>query len=249
MPTSVDLSAAKPLVESTEQVGPPTGYAAGPRQGRGRQEQGRAAPRSWLAAQSVRRARAPPSPSTRPPLRLPQAVTATKPFVDQAITFLTTTEPTLLGQYALAVLAAYYLTPPLLRAGVGLLRGYAGDISAAAALTAVESEGSAFIVDIRSLRDKEAGAPDIPNASERRAAGGRAGACGRGCRGTRCLPACCSLPGCVCFPRLAPAPFFLPRLAPAPFFLPHLAPAPPPSRPPPPSPLCRQAGGAGVCCH
>ncbi|EFN57939.1 hypothetical protein CHLNCDRAFT_142036 [Chlorella variabilis] len=113
VPTSVDLSAAKPLVESTE-----------------------------------------------------QAVTATKPFVDQAITFLTTTEPTLLGQYALAVLAAYYLTPPLLRAGVGLLRGYAGDISAAAALTAVESEGSAFIVDIRSLRDKEAGAPDIPNASK-----------------------------------------------------------------------------------
>lgn len=36
--------------------------------------------------------------------------------------------------------AAYYLTPPLLRAGVGLLRGYAGDITPAAALSAVESE-------------------------------------------------------------------------------------------------------------
>lgn len=36
--------------------------------------------------------------------------------------------------------AAYYLAPPLLKAGVGFLRGYAGDIAPAAALSAVESE-------------------------------------------------------------------------------------------------------------
>ncbi|KAI3428061.1 hypothetical protein D9Q98_006445 [Chlorella vulgaris] len=113
VPSSVDLSAAKPLMESTE-----------------------------------------------------QAVTTAKPFVEQAFTFLTTTEPLLLGQYALGLVAAYYLAPPLLKAGVGLLRGYAGEISAAAALNTVQSEGNAYIVDIRSLRDKEAGAPDLPNASK-----------------------------------------------------------------------------------
>ncbi len=44
--------------------------------------------------------------------------------------------------------AAYYLAPPLLKAGVGFLRGYAGDIAPAAALSAVESEvrlGGGFI--------------------------------------------------------------------------------------------------------
>jgi hypothetical protein len=71
-----------------------------------------------------------------------QAVTTAKPFVEQAFTFLTTTEPLLLGQYALGLVAAYYLAPPLLKAGVGLLRGYAGEISAAAALNTVQSEVS-----------------------------------------------------------------------------------------------------------
>jgi urease accessory protein UreF len=71
-----------------------------------------------------------------------EVVTTAKPFAEQAITFLTTTEPALLGQYALALIAAYYLTPPLLKAGVGFLRGYAGDIAPAAALSAVESEVS-----------------------------------------------------------------------------------------------------------
>ena len=56
-----------------------------------------------------------------------QAVTTAKPFVEQAVTFLTTTEPALLGQYAVAAVAAWYLAPPLLRAGVDALRGYAGD--------------------------------------------------------------------------------------------------------------------------
>ncbi|KAI7844128.1 hypothetical protein COHA_002266 [Chlorella ohadii] len=96
-----------------------------------------------------------------------QVVTTAKPFAEQAITFLTTTEPALLGQYAVALVAAYYLAPPLLKAGVGFLRGYAGDIAPAAALSAVESEGNAVIVDIRSAREKEAGGmPDIPNTSK-----------------------------------------------------------------------------------
>lgn len=67
-------------------------------------------------------------------------MTTAKPFVEQAVTFLTTTEPALLGQYALGLVAAWYLAPPLLRATTGYLRGYAGEVTAAAALTAVESE-------------------------------------------------------------------------------------------------------------
>ena len=70
-----------------------------------------------------------------------QAVSTAKPFLEQAINFLATSEPAALGQYALALVAAYYLLPTALKAGAGVLRGYAGDVSAAAALTAV-SEGS-----------------------------------------------------------------------------------------------------------
>ncbi|KAL4447383.1 hypothetical protein ABPG77_007416 [Micractinium sp. CCAP 211/92] len=95
-----------------------------------------------------------------------QAVTTAKPFVEQAINFVTTTEPLLLGEYALGLVAAWYLAPPLLKLAAGAVRGYAGEVTPAAALTAVESDGSAVIVDIRSLREKEAGgAPDLPNAS------------------------------------------------------------------------------------
>lgn len=96
-----------------------------------------------------------------------EAVTTAKPFVDQAINFVTTTEPALLGQYALGLVAAWVLAPPLLKVAAGALRGYAGDVTPAAALTAVESEGGAVIVDIRSIREKEqGGTPDIPNSSK-----------------------------------------------------------------------------------
>lgn len=68
---------------------------------------------------------------------LPYARLAPPP---QAITFVTTTEPLLLGEYALGLVAAWYLTPPLLKLAAGALRGYAGDVTPAAALTAVESD-------------------------------------------------------------------------------------------------------------
>lgn len=60
-----------------------------------------------------------PSPLCPPRLK---AVTTAKPFVDQALTFLTTTEPSLLAQYAVVAVTAWYLAPPLLRAGVDALR-------------------------------------------------------------------------------------------------------------------------------
>ncbi len=44
----------------------------------------------------------------------------------QAAYFLTHTDPVTLGEYALGLVAAYYLAPPLLKASFGALRGYAG---------------------------------------------------------------------------------------------------------------------------
>lgn len=53
------------------------------------------------------------SPTFLAPCSLPiphtQAVSTAKPFVEQAVSFLTTTEPVVLGQYAVALVAAYYL--------------------------------------------------------------------------------------------------------------------------------------------
>ena len=46
----------------------------------------------------------------------------------------------------------------------GGLRGYAGNISPAAALDAVSADGNTVIVDLRTQREKESsGVPDLPN--------------------------------------------------------------------------------------
>lgn len=56
----------------------------------------------------------------------PQTHPHPTPSPPQAVNFLTTTEPVVLGEYALGLLALYYLGPPVLKAGFGALRGYAG---------------------------------------------------------------------------------------------------------------------------
>lgn len=56
-----------------------------------------------------------------------------------------------LAQYGLGGLALYLLSPALGGALLGGLRGYAGDINAVQALEAINREGNAVIVDIRSL--------------------------------------------------------------------------------------------------
>lgn len=90
-------------------------------------------------------------------------VATTKPVLTQVVTFLTTTEPVLLGEYALAALGVYLLGPTLLGALVGAARGYAGELTAAAALDQVCNNGNTVIVDIRTTREKEAsGIPDLP---------------------------------------------------------------------------------------
>lgn len=96
-----------------------------------------------------------------------EGVTAAKPFLSQAINFLTTTEPVLLAEYGLGALALYYLTPALLGGFVGSLRGFAGEVTAAQALDLLASDGSAVLIDIRTEREKEAsGLADVPGGSK-----------------------------------------------------------------------------------
>lgn len=102
--SGVDPSAAKPLVQTTEQVG-----GCG---GRGRLGSwgGWAA---WAEVGCVGSGGARTQPVLGRPMQTAhlsvracaQAVTTAKPFVEQAVTFLTTTEPALLGQYALVVVS------------------------------------------------------------------------------------------------------------------------------------------------
>ncbi|KAL4533072.1 hypothetical protein Ndes2526A_g08525 [Nannochloris sp. 'desiccata'] len=72
-----------------------------------------------------------------------------------------------LAETAVGLVAAYYLLPPVLKASVGALRGYAGDVSPAAALDALSTQGKANLVDIRTAREKEQqGLPDVPNSGK-----------------------------------------------------------------------------------
>ncbi|KAL4550157.1 hypothetical protein Ndes2526B_g08323 [Nannochloris sp. 'desiccata'] len=73
----------------------------------------------------------------------------------------------MLAETAVGLVAAYYLLPPVLKASVGALRGYAGDVSPAAALDALSTQGKANLVDIRTAREKEQqGLPDVPNSGK-----------------------------------------------------------------------------------
>ncbi len=56
----------------------------------------------------------------------------------------------LLAEYGLGLGALYLLSPALLGAFFGSLRGYGGDINAVKALETLNADGGAVIVDIRS---------------------------------------------------------------------------------------------------
>lgn len=86
-----------------------------------------------------------------------------KPILSEAVHFVQTTPPGLLAEYAFGALGVYLLGPKVLGLAFGGLRGYAGDVSAPAALDLVSTRGNTFIVDLRSEREKEnGGALDIP---------------------------------------------------------------------------------------
>ncbi|KAH7616534.1 putative Calcium sensing receptor, chloroplastic [Nannochloris sp. 'desiccata'] len=96
-----------------------------------------------------------------------QAIASTKPLLESLVHFFTTSSPTVLAETAVGLVAAYYLLPPVLKASVGALRGYAGDVSPAAALDALSTQGKANLVDIRTAREKEQqGLPDVPNSGK-----------------------------------------------------------------------------------
>lgn len=73
------------------------------------------------------------------------------PAVKSFVTFLTTTDPTVLGYYTLTALGLYLLGPTLFSFLIQSTRGYAGDISPAGALDVVLTKGSAAMIDIRTL--------------------------------------------------------------------------------------------------
>ena len=93
--------------------------------------------------------------------------TAATPLLQQAWTFLTTTEPATLAQYGAGALGLYLVAPALLGGVAGGFRGYAGDINAVSALEAL-SEGNTVIVDIRSEAEKaSSGVPDVPGGASK----------------------------------------------------------------------------------
>lgn len=90
------------------------------------------------------------------------AIAAAEPAVKQAYSFLSTTDPAVLAEYALGLVGVAYILPPLARAGLEAARGYAGDMQPTGVLDALVSQGSNALVDIRSAADKEeAGVPDL----------------------------------------------------------------------------------------
>jgi len=96
-----------------------------------------------------------------------EGVSVAKPFLSQAITFLTTTEPVVLAEYGLGAVALYYLAPALLGGFVGSLRGYAGEVTAAQALDLLGSDGSTVLIDLRTEKEKEAsGLADVPGGAK-----------------------------------------------------------------------------------
>ncbi|KAL3132062.1 hypothetical protein ABBQ32_008676 [Trebouxia sp. C0010 RCD-2024] len=87
-----------------------------------------------------------------------------KPSLTSSLTSLSSRDPGTLAEYALGAVVIYYLGPPFLKGLLGAFRGYAGEISPAAALDAVACDGNTYIVDIRTQREKEnGGLPDLPS--------------------------------------------------------------------------------------
>jgi hypothetical protein len=69
--------------------------------------------------------------------------------------FLSSKDPTTLAEYGAGLVAAYYLLPPVLGAVFGSLRGYAGEVTPAAALDAVNNESGTVLIDLRSDKEKD----------------------------------------------------------------------------------------------
>eukprot|EP00240_Pyramimonas_obovata_P005213 CAMPEP_0118936398 /NCGR_PEP_ID=MMETSP1169-20130426/18732_1 /TAXON_ID=36882 /ORGANISM="Pyramimonas obovata, Strain CCMP722" /LENGTH=425 /DNA_ID=CAMNT_0006879645 /DNA_START=77 /DNA_END=1354 /DNA_ORIENTATION=+ len=79
----------------------------------------------------------------------PKAADAAKPVVQGAFEFLSTTEPTVLAEYA-AVLYLVYLSRGIIAGFIGkTIRGYSGDLTPPQALNMLMENKSAVLVDLR----------------------------------------------------------------------------------------------------
>lgn len=143
----------------TSEVAVPALKAAGPVVQSGLQEATKALDASGLSAKTV---------SDTTSVVTKTAATATQtvsPYATQLFNFLASKDPVTLGEYALGVVALYYLAPPVLGLLGGSLRGYAGELTPATALDGLVSESGVVLIDIRTLREKEqSGVPDVPSA-------------------------------------------------------------------------------------
>jgi len=91
------------------------------------------------------------------------AINYAAPTVKSTASTLSTSSPQALLQYGGIATGVYFLGPPVLRVLFGSFRGFAGQISPAAALDAASTDGNTVIIDIRSGNEKEyAGVPDLP---------------------------------------------------------------------------------------
>lgn len=99
------------------------------------------------------------------------AVTAASfvaPLVGGAAGVIASNNPVTLAEYGLAAFGLYLASPYLLRFVLGGFRGYAGELSAVAAVDLLVN-GNALLVDLRSQKEKEAsGLPDLPSSARDR---------------------------------------------------------------------------------
>jgi len=95
------------------------------------------------------------------------AVTTAKPFVSSAVEFVTTTPPLTLAEYAAGTAVFVLAFPSVASLVIKGLRGYAGSVSPAIVLDKLStSPGNVAVIDIRSVREKEAsGLPDMRDKS------------------------------------------------------------------------------------
>ncbi|CAG9464038.1 unnamed protein product [Pedinophyceae sp. YPF-701] len=79
------------------------------------------------------------------------------------VEFLMKQEPLIAAEYLAGGVLLLYLTPAVVKGVAGALRGYSGDLTPAVALDTLENDGTALLVDIRSLKERDTtGCPDIP---------------------------------------------------------------------------------------
>jgi rhodanese-related sulfurtransferase len=95
------------------------------------------------------------------------AYSAAKPLVSSLLSFVSTAEPATLVSYSAAAAAFVVAFPAVASAVARAVRGYAGAASPAIVLDRLSTGPQVVLVDIRSVRDKEAnGLPDMRDKSK-----------------------------------------------------------------------------------